>query len=261
MSDTKQNNDFSASSRLIIDFGNTLTKVAIFEKSSLTDLTTSSSISIDQLEALKNKYSPRYAIISSVIDVPGIILTYLEKTFVFIKLDDHTPIPVINLYKTPETLGKDRLAMVVAAHHLFPGRNCLVIGAGTCITYDFINKSSNYFGGAISPGLSLRFKALHNFTSKLPLVTFKENVEITGTTTEESILSGVCIGTTAEIDGVINEYKALYDDLQVIFTGGDMKYFSKTLKNRIFAAANLVLTGLNVILDFNVNHYQESITS
>lgn len=260
MTDTKRNNQSSAASRLIIDFGNTLTKVAIFENSSLTDLMTSSSISIDQLVALKNKYNPSYAIISSVIDVPDNTLAFLEKTFVFVQLDHHTPIPIINLYKTPETLGKDRLAMVVAAHHLFPGRNCLVIGAGTCITYDFINNSSNYFGGAISPGLTLRFKALHNFTSKLPLVSFKENVEITGTTTEESILSGVLKGATAEIEGIINEYRALYDDLQVIITGGDMKYFSKTLKNRIFAAANLVLTGLNVILDFNVNKQQDSIT-
>jgi len=259
MTDSKQNNDPAASPRLIIDFGNTLTKAAIFQGNQLTELMTSATISIDQIEALKNKYNPRHAIISSVIYIPDEIVDYLKKNFVFIQLDHNTPIPIINLYKTPETLGKDRLAMVVAANHLFPAKNCLVIGAGTCITYDFINHLSNYYGGAISPGLSLRFKALHNFTSKLPLVSFKENIEITGTTTEESILSGVCKGASAEIEGIINEYRALYDDLQVILTGGDMKYFSKTLKIRIFAAANLVLTGLNVILDFNVNKQQDSI--
>lgn len=245
--------DSNSSSRLIIDFGNTFTKAAIFENDRIADLITVSSITISELEPLKNKFNPQYAIISSVIDIPVEISEYLKTTFNLIQLDHFTLTPIVNRYKTPETLGKDRLAMVVAANNLFPEKDCLVIGAGTCITYDFIDRSATYNGGAISPGISLRFKALHNFTSKLPFVSFKENVEITGTTTEEAILSGVLVGASAEIDGIIDKYRELYGDLQVILTGGDMNYFKKTLKNRIFAAANLVLTGLNVILDFNVN--------
>ncbi|MBE0638844.1 MAG: type III pantothenate kinase [Bacteroidales bacterium] len=247
--------DLLSASRLIIDFGNTFTKTAVFRENKLLELLTGPIISVGELESLKTKYNPQHAIIASVIDIPEGVINYLHKTFHLIQLDQHTPIPISNRYKTPDTLGSDRLAMVVAANSLFPGKNCLVIGAGTCITYDFIDHSATYYGGAISPGISLRFKALHNFTGKLPFVSFNENAEnaeITGTTTEQSILSGVLIGSTTEIDGTIDKYRALYQGLQVMLTGGDMNYFKKTLKNRIFAASNLVLTGLNVILDFNV---------
>lgn len=237
---------------LVMDFGNTLTKAAILQNDRILKLITSELITTQVLESLRTEFEPHYAIVASVIEIGDDLLQYLNFNFRLIVLDHQTALPIINLYKTPETLGKDRLAMVVAANHLFPEKNCLIIGAGTCITYDFIDTSGNYHGGAISPGIPMRFKALHNFTSKLPLISIKKHIGLTGSSTEDSILSGVINGTACEIDGLTDRYKEKYKDLQVILTGGDMNYFTETLKNRIFAAANLVLTGLNVILNFNV---------
>jgi type III pantothenate kinase len=238
--------------RLVIDFGNTLTKAAIFQNNKILKLITSELFTIEQLESLKREFAPRYAIVAAVVELHDDLLQYLNANFSLILLDHQTLIPITNLYKTPRTLGKDRLAMMVAANHLFPEKNCLVIGAGTCITYDFIDASGNYYGGAISPGIPMRFKALHNFTSKLPLISIKKRIGLTGNSTEDSILSGVINGTRSEIDGFADRYREKHGELQVILTGGDMNYFTETLKNRIFAAANLVLTGLNVILNFNV---------
>jgi type III pantothenate kinase len=238
--------------RLIMDFGNTLTKAAIFQNDKILKLISSELITIEHLESLKREFAPRHAIVAAVVELQNDLLQYLIINFSLIVLDHQTPIPITNLYKTPATLGKDRLAMVVAANHLFPEKNCLIIGAGTCITYDFIDTSGNYYGGAISPGIPMRFKALHNFTSKLPLISIKKQIGLTGNSTEDSILSGVINGTSCEIDGFTDRYREKYDELKVILTGGDMNYFTETLKNRIFAAANLVLTGLNVILNFNV---------
>lgn len=238
--------------RLIVDFGNTLTKAAIFENGKVVSLMKVPLLTEDQLNGFLSGMTIADAITATVIDIPADIAKYLDTRFHHISLDHTTPVPIVNLYKTPETLGKDRLAMVVAAASHFPGKNCLVIGAGTCITYDFIDSGSRYHGGSISPGINIRFKALHTFTEKLPLITPQQNVELTGNTTERSILSGVLVGSEAEMDGIIGNYRTLYDDLQVILTGGDMNYFKERLKNRIFAAENLVLTGLNVILDFNV---------
>jgi type III pantothenate kinase len=238
--------------RLIMDFGNTLTKAAIFHNDRILKLITSERITIENLESLRKEFAPRHAIVATVVKLHDDLLHYLNSGFNLVLLDHQTPIPIINLYKTPVTLGKDRLAMVVAANHLFPEKNCLVIGAGTCITYDFIDASGNYYGGAISPGIQMRFKALHNFTSKLPLISIKKQISLTGNSTEDSILSGVINGTSCEIDGFTDMYREKHGELQVILTGGDMNYFTETLKNCIFAAANLVLTGLNVILNFNV---------
>ncbi len=238
--------------RLIIDFGNTLTKAAIFDNGKVAALMKVPVLTFHHLEELSSGIAISNAITSSVIDIPEDVVAYLCKQFHHISLDHTTPVPIINLYKTPETLGKDRLSMVVAAASLFPAKNCLVIGAGTCITYDFIDFKGQYHGGSISPGINMRFRALHTFTGKLPLISPLEDVEIIGSTTETSILSGVLIGSVAEIEAIIDKYQWLYDDLQVILSGGDMNYFKERLKNRIFAAENLVLTGLNVILDFNV---------
>jgi len=238
--------------RLVIDFGNTLAKVAVFQNDDLIHLEKTSLLSTEFLEQIKHDFRPVSAIISTVIEVPASIRQYLEAHFRFYELTHHTILPISNLYKSPETLGKDRLAAVVGASALFPQQDCLVIDAGTCITYDFIDKNACYYGGAISPGISLRFKALHNFTSKLPLVSYKNFESLTGATTEESILSGVLNGTTAELKCIISEYCSIYPKIKVVLTGGDFNYFDKKLKSNIFAVPNLVLIGLNVILDFNV---------
>ena len=166
-------------------------------------------------------------------------------------MDGHTKIPLQNTYKTPESLGRDRIALAVGANQLFPTNNTLVIDAGTCITYDFIDEKNNYLGGAISPGLQIRLNALHTFTEKLPLVTIKNGSELIGKTTEMSILSGVINGATAEVDGIIDRYKEQFGNLKTVLTGGDANYFVKTLKNNIFANSKVLLNGLNTILNYN----------
>ncbi len=238
--------------RLIIDFGNSLKKIAVFDKNKLVQLSTYEEFNIEILIEIAEKY-PKItsAIISSVIHYPQNIDDFLQKNFFFIKLNSETPIPIQNLYKTPITLGNDRIAAVVAASNKFKNEHLLVIDAGSCITYDFINKDMEYLGGSISPGINLRFKALHHFTDKLPLLNYENIDYLVGKTTQESILSGVINGLAAEIDGVIGSYKEIYNKLTIIMSGGDHKYFDKRLKNNIFALPNIVLLGLNVILDFN----------
>jgi type III pantothenate kinase len=162
-----------------------------------------------------------------------------------------TPLPIKNNYATPKSLGKDRLAAAVGAWSLFPNQNSLSIDVGTAIKFDLINQASEYIGGSISPGISLRFQSLHNFTAKLPLVQYKNSHPLIGFDTETSILSGVLNGINSEIDGLIELYKVQYPDLKIILSGGDSIYFENNLKSNIFAVSNLVQIGLNEILIFN----------
>ena len=166
-------------------------------------------------------------------------------------LSEKTPLPIINNYKTSLTLGKDRLAAVVGASVLYPGKDVLVFDAGTCLTIDFINSDKEYVGGRISPGIEMRYNALHTFTDKLPLIKSEKNTLVIGNDTKTSIISGVQQGILAEVKTIISEYKSKNTDTVFVFTGGDSFYFEKELKNSIFANPNLVLIGLNEILDYN----------
>lgn len=189
------------------------------------------------------------AIISSTKEIPS-----FYKKASFIELNNKTPLPINLAYDTPKTLGSDRIALSVGASILFPNKNCLIIGTGTCITLDFLAKTGEYLGGAISPGLTMRLQSLNIFTDKLPLVKLKKNKKefpLIGKTTEESIESGVLNGTFAEIEGTIAKYKENYKDLTVILTGGDLKLFEKNLKSNIFVFSNLQAIGLNRILNYN----------
>jgi len=162
----------------------------------------------------------------------------------FVELNHSTPVPFINKYRTPETLGKDRIAIASAAVQLFPNENVLVIDTGTSITYDLVTSKEEYIGGGISPGLNMRFKALHNFTHRLPLVKMQDaeaKINLVGDSTETSILSGVVVGAKAEVENIINQYCSLYSSLKIIISGGDHKYFEKLLKSNIFAAPNIVV--------------------
>jgi len=245
---------------LVLDYGNTLVKIALFRKDSILDLHTFEAMSLVQLKNLLDemqlKYnqpeSIKYAIISSVIHYPEEIKTYLSGIFDFWELNSNLQLPIQICYSTPETLGNDRIALAVAASGLYPDEDLLVIDAGTCITYDFIDKNKNYYGGGISPGISMRYKALHTFTDKLPLVTEKNEAELIGNSTIGAIQSGVINGTLAEVDGIIDRYKNKVQGIKIILTGGDIIYFDKKLKNNIFANSNLVLKGLNMILNYNV---------
>jgi len=246
----KGNNNIST--RLIIDVGNTLTKVAIFTSNQIIEQTSVKELTDHLILQIKIKHNPTCAIMSSVGKPDDNLLNLLKKHFEFFELTHNTPVPIRNNYATPETLGKDRLAAVVGAYNLFPGQNCLIIDAGTCITYDFLDSLGIYQGGAISPGINLRFKSLHTFTNRHPLVNHRNFTGLIGKSTEDSILSGVINGTMAEIEGIIEKYNNEYTNLVVVLTGGDRNYFDKKLKNSIFAVPNLVLKGLNEILDFNV---------
>ncbi|MCD6113118.1 MAG: type III pantothenate kinase [Bacteroidales bacterium] len=238
---------------LIIDIGNSYIKIACFENNEITNLKIYKKLSLNTLiNFTKNNPEIKSAIVSSVAKYPESIKKYLSDNYNFVELNNTTPLPIINKYKTPETLGNDRIAAVVGAISLFPNKDILVIDAGTCITYDFINSEKEYFGGSISPGLKLRFKSLHNFTDKLPLINdaIDYEVKLTGNSTKACIISGVVNGIILEIDGMINLYKKKYPEIITILCGGDSIYFDKMLKNSIFANSNIVLSGLNIILNF-----------
>nr|MCU0355429.1 type III pantothenate kinase [Cytophagales bacterium] len=171
---------------------------------------------------------------------------------------DHTlPLPFANRYQTPRTLGTDRLAGVAGAQALFPGQSCLVVDAGTCLKFEWLENGSDYWGGSISPGLRMRFQAMHQFTSRLPLLEPAADVPLTGGSTAEAMQSGVLHGMTAEIEGIVAQYRIHHPDFRVLLTGGDAPFFEKRLfetrlKTPIFAVSELVATGLNHILNFNL---------
>jgi type III pantothenate kinase len=240
---------------LILDFGNTLFKAAVFDKGEMVYKNSGSQLRLNDLRTLKNRFPELNRLIySSVIDLNPELEKYLHQEYQCLEFDSSTPIPLTNLYKTPKSLGRDRLAAAVGAFVLFPQKELLVIDAGSSITYERITKKGAYLGGAISPGIQMRFKSLHHYTGKLPLIhPSKENIKLLGQNTEDSILSGVLNGVLAEVNGIIEEYKKTYPSILTIFTGGDLKYFDKNLKNNIFAAENLVLQGLNFILEYNDN--------
>ena len=238
--------------KLIIDFGNSSTKLAVFRQYMIIEQYQFKKLNISDIEKIVDKYPQILSVIvSSVVQYPSELKNFLKNKFSFIELDADTPIPIINNYKSTKTLGKDRIAAVVAAATLYPNKHVLVIDAGTCITYDFINDKKEYFGGSISPGINMRFKAMHEFTHNLPYVEAKKVDYLIGSNTEESILSGVYNGLINEIDGIIGSYKEIYENLTIILGGGDYIYFDKRLKNNIFALPNVVMIGLNIILEFN----------
>lgn len=239
---------------LVIDIGNTRIKAALFKGKHLIEqkeFNTVNSVLTDQLFLNKAKN----AIISSVVDGKDDFYSAINNIIPTLIFTSETKIPLINLYQSAATLGSDRLAASIGGYYIYPKSNVLIIDAGTCIKYNFTNSKNEYLGGGISPGIQMKFKALHEYTSKLPLI--KADVfftELIGENTTNSILSGVLNGSAAEIDGIINAYKTQFIDLICILTGGDGEYLAKRLKNSIFAHQNLVLKGLNDILNYNLEN-------
>ncbi|MCB0600003.1 MAG: type III pantothenate kinase, partial [Saprospiraceae bacterium] len=167
---------------------------------------------------------------------------------------DHTlPLPIRNDYATPKTLGKDRLAGAVAAAAKFPGEPVLVVDAGTCVTYDLVDAENSFKGGYITPGLRMRFQAMHDFTARLPRVEPAERINLYGRTTEDAMRSGTTAGLVEEVRGLIRRFRRSFPGLHVILTGGDGFFLSKQLKSEIFVEPNLVLEGLHRILRFNLS--------
>jgi type III pantothenate kinase len=240
---------------LIIDVGNTSVKLAVFNQNKLIfkKIVTHENIR-DNVEEIKTTFKNiDKAIIASVGHLNKSDINYIQKQFNVINLDASTKIPFQNHYKSPETLGVDRIALVSAAVKNYKEHNVLIIDAGTCITYDFINRENKYLGGAISPGIRLRYQSLNNLAANLPLIKTKMPQNVIGNTTEESIHSGIINGIINEIEGTISRYDEKYKDLTVILTGGDANFLSKRLKSSIFANSNFLLEGLNYILEFNTN--------
>jgi type III pantothenate kinase len=236
---------------LVIDSGNQRAKVGIFNHENLIEKFTFHTQ--QELQRFVEGATFENLIISSVKDDARLIASWASQARRQYVLGPTLPLPVKSLYETPETLGMDRVAAVCGARQLFPDQHSLVIDAGTCVTYDFIDKSANYYGGSISPGLQMRFKAVHTFTAKLPLVSAKADVGLIGKSTESCIQSGVINGLLAEMEGIITRYKKDFPDLNVILCGGDAGFFENQMKARIFASPQLVLVGLNSILIHNVH--------
>ena len=242
---------------LVIDLGNTASKIAVCEGAEIIESAISEKISNKEIAYFISSYSDlKGAIISSVVNHSRELIDYLGTSFdTFLELTSSTPLPLVNQYKTPETLGYDRIAAVTGAHTILPGKNVLVIDAGTAITFDVVTAEGAYMGGNISPGLNMRFKALHKFTNRLPYLSADEaSVKQLGATTDEAVISGVMNGLTYEIEGYISNISQKYRNLQVVLTGGDANSFDKILKNSIFVVAHLNLIGLNRILDYNAEN-------
>ena len=239
---------------LVIDKGNSRIKAAVFSGREIVETFLFDDLTNSCLDEVAKKYrSLDSAILSTVSFVDPAIIAILKNKFKhFIELNSQTLVPLKNNYQTPETLGLDRLAAAVGACTLFPGQDLLVIDAGTAVTFDLVEKNGTFQGGNISPGLKSRFRALHEFTLKLPLVEESQKWPLIGKTTEDAIRSGVITGMLMEIDGMIDLLKKDYPSLHIVLTGGDAPFFERRLKNHIFVKSEITLIGLNRILEYNV---------
>ena len=236
---------------LCIDIGNTNAKAGIFDDDVLIEVRTN--LLDRHIIRILKEYKPDHVLISSVRKGVGKVVQKSSKITDTLVFSHKTPVPFNNQYHTPETLGLDRMASVAGANGLYSAKNSLVVDIGTCITYDLIDKSGTYHGGGISPGVEMKLKAMHKFTSKLPNIAFKGTAELMGKTTKECMLSGVMHGTVCELEGIIYRYRQFFEDLNIIFCGGGAKFFESKIKEPIFAIPNLVLIGLNRILRYNLN--------
>ena len=239
---------------LVIDIGNSQIKVAVFDETILIfkdNFKTETFLS--GILDVTDQYNIEKGIISHVAQIDKQILVSLKEIVPLIELNHETKLPFYNKYLTPKTLGVDRLALIAAASSQFPDENTLVIDAGSCITFDLLNEFGEYFGGSISPGIEMRYKAVNHYTANLPLLSKSESIPEIGNSTENAIHHGILNGVIQEIEGVIEQYKSKYQKLTVVLTGGDTIFLAKNLKSSIFAIPNFLLEGLNSILIHNID--------
>lgn len=241
---------------LVVDVGNTRIKAAVFEDATLFEIFVFSKMELQKnIENILEKFqNVTDLVISSVGDVEKQSFIDFNKVLKVHFVSHEDSFPFQNCYTTPKTLGIDRMVLAAGATLQFPNQNRLVIDAGTCITYDFIDEKDNYLGGAIAPGLRLRYEALHNYTAKLPLLSLQTPEDFIGNSTSESIHSGVVNGFVYEIDGFIDEYKARFTNFIIILTGGDTDFLAKRLKNTIFANSNFLLESLNQTFQYKIKN-------
>ena len=241
---------------LAIDIGNTRIKGAVFEDANILEAFVFLKIELQKSiqNILETRKNITHLVIASVSDIQKQSFSTFENAVNIHFISQNDTFPFVNCYETPKTLGIDRLVLATGATLQFPEQNRLVIDAGTCVTYDFIDKNNNYLGGAISPGLKLRYEALHHFTAKLPLLSLENPKHLIGNSTAESIHSGVVNGLVFEIDGIINQYKAQFSNFIIILTGGDTEFLAKRLKNTIFANSNFLLESLNQTFQYKTKN-------
>lgn len=241
---------------LTVDVGNTRIKAAVFERSTVLGNFVFEKNELEKkIEKILKKF-PNCSdlVVASVGNVEKQSFLAFENELNIHFLTHEDVYPFVNKYATPKTLGIDRMVLASGATLQFPKQNRLVIDAGTCITYDFIDENDNYLGGAISPGLRLRYEALHNYTAKLPLLAFEVPELYIGNSTAQAIHSGVVNGFVYEIDGFIDEYRANFSNFIIILTGGDAVFLAKRLKNTIFANSNFLLESLNQTFQYKIDN-------
>ncbi len=235
---------------LCLDFGNTRQKIALFEDDVIKEIVVLHN-PVEELKIIIEKYKPQRSILSSVIVHDIEIENLLKNHSAFHKLSHFSKLPFTIPVGKPETVGADRLAICAAAVHFFPHQNNLAIGLGSCITYNFINQFHEFMGGAISPGMEMRFRSMHEFTALLPLVKGHWNVPLVGYDTATNLQSGVVLGMAKEMDGIIDLYRENWGNFNVHLTGGDVAIFRPHLKNQIFADPDLIFKGLYAISQIN----------
>ncbi|MCF6297944.1 MAG: type III pantothenate kinase [Flavobacteriaceae bacterium] len=239
---------------LVIDIGNTRVKIAVFKEDvMLSNNSFSLKAFPNNIEKIIQKNIIDYVIIASVGDLKKEYIKFFNSSVKVLILTHKTKIPFKNKYKTPQTLGVDRIALIVAAVKKFPNKNTLVIDAGSCITYDFINDKNEYFGGSISPGIEMRYKSLNSYTSNLPNLSIIDKIPKIGNSTKNAIHLGVLNGVILEIEGIISQFKAKNEKLTIVLTGGDTIFLARNIKSSIFANPNFLLEGLNSILIYNTD--------
>ena len=236
---------------LCLDFGNTRLKYAVFAGDDMTHIDVLETGSVEEVAAVLDKHRPDKSILSSVVSHDEALEPMLSEKTSFHKLSHLSKLPFTVPVGKPETMGADRIALAAAMVKFYPGRNNLVIGLGTAITYNFINKFNEFLGGGISPGMEMRLKSLRDYTAKLPLVKKDWNFPLIGYDTRTNILSGVILGMAKEIDGTIDAYGERYGNFNVVLTGGDSLYFAQHLKNTIFADPDFLYKGLYAISTYN----------
>ena len=239
---------------LVVDIGNTLLKLAVFDDGRLVAQQCVGELREETFAGLLGGARAARAVVASTRgEAPAIVEAVRRHTDYLLEFTPATPVPIGNAYLTPATLGRDRLAAAVGAATLYPGRNALIVDFGTAVTLDFVSADGVFRGGCISPGMAMRFRALHEYTAALPLCDATDSAELLGRTTDEAVRLGVMNSLAFEIEGYIARMQGKIEDLCVIFTGGDTNFFAKRIKNTIFANCNLVFWGLNRILEYNAS--------
>ena len=236
---------------LTIDIGNSFAKLAIFHDGEIVHKERHHKLLVGNVDKLYKKFLFSRAILSSTRVIDKRIITAIQRRYDMIILDHNTAIPIKNLYRTPETLGRDRLAAVVGAYVQYPKQNCVIIDLGTCNTFDLVDKNGTYQGGNISPGVDMKLKVMNHFTSMLPLPVRQYNDDPIGKDTTSALQNGAFWGTIFEIESFIHRMNALFTPLNVILTGGYAEIFGSKLNSKIFVAPNIVLFGLHEILKYN----------